>query len=174
MSEVSAVRFSGSTRAAAFAVAVAGFVGSMTGVAWAPKNLSIHVIEADCQVGSGSGDFLGSVTLTGFALDGSQLTGTATVAGTCTIGSAKTVVPEGTRTSVPVSIQELSCDELRLTFGADVSIAAPAMTIDTGGMQLSVFPGTRGAEARFCAAERLAATRSVTEMLTPLSQLFFQ
>ena len=163
----------GSTRAAAFAVAVAGFVGSMTGIAWAPKNLSVQVIEAGCAVkGAGSGSFLGSVTMTGLTMTNGQLAGVATVAGTCTLGSgAKVVLPAGTSVVVPVSIQELSCHELELTLG---HIASTSMTLQTGGLQLFLSPGSRGDQARFCAAARLAATRPLADVLTPLSQLLFQ
>ncbi len=162
----------GSTKAAAFAVAVAGFVGSMTGIAWAPKNLSVHVIEDDCTVANGaSGTFLGSVTVSGFTLSGHRLFGVATVSGSCTAGSQKVVVED--QALVPVSIQELSCEELSLLLG-DITAAAAGVTIGTSGTNLSVFPASRGARARFCAAERLAETRPAAEMLTPLSQLLFQ
>lgn len=158
---------------AAFAVAVMAFAGSMTGVAWAPKNLSVHVIEAPCEVkDAGAGDFLGSVTLTGFTTVKGQLFGVASVSGTCTVGARRVKVAEQSAL-VPLTIQELSCAKLDLLLG-DVGIASADTTIRTAGMQLLLSPGSRGAEARFCAAERLAATRPVTEMLTPLSQLLLQ
>lgn len=167
------MRLRASTRAAAFAVAVAGFTGSMTGIAWAPKNLSVHVIETSCEVrDAGSGGFLGSVTLTGFTMVRDRLFATATVDGTCTLANGTKVgVPRSSTASVPVTVQELSCDELNLLL-EDVSVGG--MTIHTGGTNLSIFPSSKGALARFCAAERLAANRSVGEMLTPLSQLLFR
>jgi hypothetical protein len=169
------LRLRASTRAAAFAVAVAGFAGSMTGVAWAPKNLSVHVIEAVCEVKNvGSGAFLGAVTLTGFTLDKGQVVGVATVTGTCTLGPGSTVAaPAGTTVLVPVTIQELSCHELELTLG-NVSIAAASMTLQTAGTQVFLSPGSRADEARFCAAARLAGTRSLAESLSPLNHLIFQ
>lgn len=167
------MRVRGSTRWAAFAVAVAGFVGSMTGVAWAPKNLSVHVIEADCEVkDAGTGAFLGSVTLTGFTTIRGQLFGVATVDGGCTVAGRKVVVAQQ-GALVPISIQELSCAKLDLLLG-DLSIASAATTVRTAGSQLLVVPGSRGAEARFCAAERLAGVRPIAEMLTPLGHLLFQ
>lgn len=169
------MRFRASTRAAAFVIAVAGFAGSMTGVAWAPKNLSVQVIEAGCEVkDAGPGAFLGSVSLTGFTLVKGQLFGVGTVTGTCTLASgARVVAPARGGVLVPISIQELSCDELDLVLG-DVAIASVGMTVRTSGMHLFLSPGTSGAQARFCAAERLAAVRPLTEMLTPLGQLLFQ
>ncbi|HYO60684.1 MAG TPA: hypothetical protein VEU29_02165 [Actinomycetota bacterium] len=166
------MRLRRSTRAAAFAVAVAGFVGSMTGIAWAPKNLSVHVIEAACDVkDAGSGEFVGSVTLTGFTLVKNQLFGVATVSGTCTLpNGTRVVTSERERALVPVSIQELSCAKLDLLL-ADVSIGTT--TLRTGGMHLFVFPGSKGDEAKLCAAADMAARRSVAEMLTPLSHLLF-
>ena len=167
------MRLRGSTRAAAFFVAVMAFAGSMTGVAWAPKNLSAHVIEAGCDVqGAGEGTFLGSVSLSGFTMIGDQLFGVGTMSGTCATRSGRTVVSGGSLL-VPVSIQELSCHELDLLLG-DTSVASAGLTVDTAGMHLFLSPGTKGSMARFCAAERLAANRSVAEMLTPLSQLLFQ
>lgn len=147
----------------------------MTGIAWAPKNLSVQVIEAGCGVkDAGSGSFLGSVSLTGFDMAKDQLVAVATVTGTCTLANgAKVVLPAGTSVMVPVSIQELSCHELELTLG-DLAIASVGMTVETGGLQLFLSPGSRGDQAKFCAAERLAATRSLSEMLTPLSQLLFR
>ena len=144
----------------------------MTGVAWAPKNLSVHVIEAGCDVNAGSGSFLGSVTMTGFTTVGDDLFGVATVSGTCTLPGRSVVVTD-VRALVPVIIQELSCAELDLLLG-DVSIASAGLTIRTAGSHLLVFPGSRGGEARFCAAERLAGIRPVAEMLTPLGQLLFR
>jgi hypothetical protein len=169
------VRLRRSTRAAAFAVAVAGFVGSMTGIAWAPKNLSVHVIEADCDVkDAGTGSFLGTVTMTGFTVVKGQLFGVTTVSGTCTLPSGRrVVVPERERALVPVSIQELSCAKLDMVLG-DVSIASVGTTVRTAGMHLFVFPDSKGAEARLCAAADLAARHSLSEMLTPLSHLLFQ
>ncbi len=169
------MKVAGSTRAAALAVATTAFVGSMTGIAWAPKNLSVQVIEADCGVkDAGSGSFLGAVTLTGFTMAKDQLAGVATVTGTCTLANGtKVVLPAGTTVVVPLSIQELSCHELELTLG-DVAIASAAMTLETGGLHLFLSPGSRGDQARFCAAERLARTRPLQEMLTPLGQLLFQ
>lgn len=158
------------TRAGAFAVAVMAFAGSMTGVAWAPKNLSAHVIEAACEVqGAGTGEFLGSISLTGFTTADGQLAGVGTLTGTCTTRSTKTVANGSIL--VPVSVQELSCHELDLVLG-DVSTAG--MTVRTAGMHVYLSPGTKGAMARFCTAERLAATRPLTEMLTPLGHLLFQ
>ena len=145
----------------------------MTGVAWAPKNLSVHGIEAGCEVpDAGSGGFLGSVTLVGFTLVDGRLLGVATVDGRCTIGSTPVVV-SGARAVVPVSVQELSCDELELILG-DLSIASAGMTVQTAGSHLFVSPGSRGDQAKFCAAARLAETRSLAQMLTPLSQLLFR
>ena len=169
------MRFRGSARTAAFAVAVTAFAGSMTGIAWAPKNLTVHVIEAGCEVDqSGAGAFLGAVTMTGFTVVDGQLLGVATVSGTCTLaGGSRVAIPEGARALVPVSIQELSCAKLDLLLG-DVSIASAATTVQTTGMHLVVFPGSKGDAARFCAAADLAARRSVVEMLRPLSQLFFR
>ncbi|HEX2056836.1 MAG TPA: hypothetical protein VHI71_00565 [Actinomycetota bacterium] len=164
------MRLRGSTRAAAFAVAVAGFVGSMTGIAWAPKNLSTHVIEADCQTGSGSGDFMGSITLTGFSVVNGQLVGLATVDGRCTLVTGQILV-RGDRVAIPVTIAELSCHELELVLG-DFSVGGT--TVRAAGTQLFLSPGTRAAQARYCAAERLAATFSVAEMTSPLSHLLFQ
>lgn len=164
------MRMRGTTRAAAFAVAVAGFVGSMTGIAWAPKNLSVHVIEADCQVGSGSGDFLGSVTLTGFTVVNGVVFGVATLDGKCTLAGSQVLV-RGDRVAVPVSIEELSCHELELVLG-DFSVGGT--TVRAAGTHLFLSPGSRAAQARFCAAERLAATHSVAEMTSPLSHLLFQ
>lgn len=167
------MRLRGSTRAAAFAVAVAAFAGSMTGIAWAPKNLSVHVIEAACEVkDAGTGSFLGSVTLTGFTTIRGQLFGVASVEGTCTVAGRAVTVSEP-RALVPVSIQELSCAKLDLLLG-DLASASANTTVRTAGSHLLVVPGTRGAEARFCAAQRLAGMRPVSEMLTPLSQLLLQ
>ncbi len=163
------MRMRGSTRAAALAVAVAGFVGSMTGIAWAPKNLSVHVIEADCQAGAGSGDFLGSVALTGFTVVDGTLFGVAAVDGKCTLGSGQVPVT-GNRVAVAVSIEELSCHELELVLG-DFSLGGTV--VETAGTHLFLSPGSRAAQARFCAAERLAATHSVAEMTSPLSRLLF-
>ncbi len=158
------------TRAAAFAVAVMAFAGSMTGVAWAPKNLSAHVIEAACEVkDAGAGEFLGSVSLTGFTTVDGQLFGAGTVSGTCTTRSTKALVTGAIL--VPVSIQELSCHELDLVLG---DVSSGNVTVRTAGMHLFMSPGTRASMARFCAAERLAATRPLEEMLTPLSQLLLQ
>lgn len=151
---------------------MAGFVGSMTGIAWAPKNLSVHVIEAACDVkDAGSGTFLGSVTLTGFTTIRDQLFATATVEGSCTLAGTKVLLGPGTSAQVRVSVQELSCDELNLLLG---DVSAGTTTIRTDGTNLSIFPASRGAAARFCAAERLAASRSLGEMLTPLGQLLFR
>lgn len=145
----------------------------MTGVAWAPKNLSVHVIETGCEVkDAGSGGFLGSVTLTGFTMVRDQLFATATVSGTCTlVNGTKVVLPQSSTALVRVSVQELSCEELNLLLG-DVAVAGT--TIRTGGTNLSTFPGSKGAQAKFCAAERLVANRTLAEMLTPLSQLLFR
>ena len=170
---MSSLRFRASTRVAAFGVAVAGFVGSMTGIAWAPKNLSVHVIEADCDVrDAGTGAFLGTVTMTGFTIVRGQLFGVATVSGTCALGARNVVVTQRSAL-VPVSIQELSCAKLDLLLG-DVSIASAGTTLRTAGMHAFVFPASRGDEARLCAAADLAARHSVAEMLTPLSHLIFQ
>lgn len=167
------MRLRGSTWAAAFAVAVAGFVGSMTGVAWAPKNLSTHVVEAACDVkDQGAGAFLGSFSLTGFTTIRDQLFAVGTASGTCTTRGGNVVVTEASLL-VPVSVEELSCHELDLLLG-DTAIASSGMTVDTSGTHVYLSPGTRGAMARFCAAERLAATRPFADMLTPLSQLLFQ
>lgn len=167
------MRLRGSTRAAAFAVAVAAFAGSMTGIAWAPKNLSVHVIEADCEVkDAGTGAFLGSVTLTGFTILRGQLFGVASVTGTCTVAGRNVAVSEQ-RALVPVSIQELSCAKLDLMLG-DLASASAGTTVRTAGSHLLVVPGSRSAEARFCAAERLAGIRPIADMLTPLGQLLFQ
>jgi hypothetical protein len=145
----------------------------MTGIAWAPKNLSVHVIEAGCDVkDAGTGDFLGSVTMTGFTTVKGQLFGVASVSGTCTLPGRKVLVAERSAL-VPVSIQGLSCASLDLLLG-DVSIASTGTTVRTGGTTLALVPGSKGAEARFCAAAALAARHSVPEMLTPLSQLLFQ
>jgi hypothetical protein len=147
------------------------FAGSMTGVAWAPKNLAVHVIEAPCAVPAGAGDFLGSITLTGFTTVDGRLYGVGTVSGSCATRSTKVVAEGGI--VVPVSIQELSCHQLDLVLG-DVSMPATGLTVGTSGMHLYLAPGTRASQARFCTAERLAATRSLEEMLAPLSQLLFQ
>ncbi len=168
------MRLRGSTRAAAFAVAVAAFAGSMTGIAWAPKNLSVQVIEAGCGVkDAGTGSFLGSVSLTGFTTAKDQIVGVATVTGTCTLTNGARTLPAGTSVLVPLSILELSCHELELLLG-DVAIASAGMTLETGGLSIFLSPGSRGDQAKFCAAARLAATRSLAEMLTPLGQLLFQ
>lgn len=146
----------------------------MTGIAWAPKNLSVHVVETSCDVkDAGSGAFIGAVTLTGFTMVRDQLFGVATVSGTCTLGNGTRVAAPESRALVQLSIQELSCDELNLLLD-DVGIAAAGMTVHTGGMNLSLFPGSRGDQARFCAAARLAANRPIAEVLTPLSQLLFR
>ena len=137
------MRLSGSTRAAAFAVSLAAFVGSMTGVAWAPKNLSVHVIEAPCDVKDvGSGSFLGSVTLTGFTLVNGQVSGVASVSGSCMLASRKVLVSGSA--IVPVTVLDLSCAELDLLLG-DVSVGGT--TIRTAGTSLGIFPGSRGSEA---------------------------
>jgi hypothetical protein len=171
---VSPVRFRRSGRTTAFAVAVAAFVTSMSGVAWAPKNLSVHVVEAACDVkDAGSGFFLGSVTLTGFTTVRGQLFGVGTVAGSCTTAGRKVVVRGTESVLVPLTIQELSCQKLDLLLG-DVSVASLGLTVKTAGTHLLVFPGSRGDEAKFCAAERLAAVRPVTDMLSPLGQLLLQ
>lgn len=168
------MRLRASTRAAAFAVAVAGFAGAMTGVAWAPKNLSVHVIETSCEVkNAGSGAFLGSVTLTGFTVDKGQVVGVVTVNGTCTIGASRIATPTDSRVLVPVSIQELSCAQLDLVLG-DVALASAGMTLRSAGIHIVLAPGSRGDEARFCAAERLVAVRSLAEMITPLNHLVVQ
>ena len=165
--------FSASTRAAVLAIAVAGFAGSMTGIAWAPKNLSVHVIEAGCQVkDAGTGAFLGTVSMTGLTVVKGQVFGVATVSGTCSLGARNLVVTERSAL-VPVSIQELSCAKLDLLLG-EVSISSAGMTLGTAGMHLFVVPGSRSDEARLCAAAGLAARRSVGEMLTPLNHLIFQ
>lgn len=167
------MRFRASTRAAAFAVAVMGFVGSMTGIAWAPKNLSVQVIEAPCEVKTvGSGSFLGSVTLTGFTMVKDQLTGVADVNGTCTLASGAKTAVRGTGVLVPLSILELSCDDLTLRVLSDLTLAGT--TVKTANLDLFLTPGTPAAQARYCAAERLASTHSVAAMLTPLSQLLFR
>lgn len=167
------MRFRASTKAAAFAVAVTGFVGSMTGIAWAPKNLSVLVIEAPCDVKTtGPGAFLGSVSLTGFAMVKDQLTGVAEVNGTCTTSSGGKLAVRGAGVLVPLSILELSCDELALRLLGDVTVGST--TVKTAGLDIFLSAGTPAAHARFCAAERLAASRSVATMLTPLSQLLFQ
>lgn len=155
------------------AVAVAGFAGSMTSVAWAPKNLSTHVIEADCTVANvGTGSFLGSISLTGFTMVGDQIAGVGTVSGTCTTASTKVITPR-TSVVVPLTIQELSCHELELLLG-DVTYPGTGLTLETGGLTLFLSPGSSSAQARYCAAERLAGIRSLADMLTPLSQLLFQ
>lgn len=152
---------------------MSGFVGSMTGIAWAPKNLSVQVIEAPCEVKSaGSGSFLGSVSLTGFTMVKDQLTGVADVNGTCTLTNGTRVVSQSSGVLVPLSILELSCDELALRLLSDVTMGST--TVKTANLDLFLSPGTRAAQARYCAAERLAATHSVAGMLTPLSQLLFQ
>lgn len=147
----------------------------MTGIAWAPKNLSVHVIEAGCDVkDAGSGSFLGAVTMTGFTVVNGQLFGVATLSGTCTLPSGRrVVVPDREQALVPVSIQELSCAKLDMVLG-DVSLASVGTTVRTAGMHLLVFPDSKGTQARLCAAADLAARRSVAEMLTPLGQLLFR
>lgn len=146
----------------------------MTGVAWAPKNLSVHVVESACDVkDAGSGAFLGSVTMTGFTLVKDQLFGVATVSGTCTLPSARRVVTDRQRALVPLSIVELSCAQLDLLL-ADVSIPSTGTTVRTAGTHLYVFPDSKGLQARLCAASALAAKHSLAEMLTPLNHLIFQ
>jgi hypothetical protein len=146
----------------------------MTGIAWAPKNLSVHVIESACDVkDAGSGGFVGSVTMTGFTLVEDRLFGVATVSGTCTLSSGGRVVTDRRRALVPVSIKELSCAKLDLLAG-DVSIASTGTTVRTAGTHLYVFPDSKGAEARLCAAAALAEKHSLADMLTPLNHLIFQ
>ncbi len=146
----------------------------MTGVAWAPKNLAVHVVESACDVkDAGSGEFIGSVTMTGFTLVKGQLFGIATVSGTCTLPNGSRVVTDRERALVPVSIQELSCAQLDLLVG-DVSITRTATTLRTAGTHLYVFPDSKGLEARLCAAAALADKHSLADVLVPLNHLIFQ
>lgn len=172
------MRLRASTRAAAFAVAVAGFAGSMTGIAWAPKNLFGSGIATTCEVrDGGAGQFQGSISLTGFTVSRGTLFGVGTMTGTCTpdagSGFKATEIPHGSLALVPLSIETLSCDVLDVVLG-DVSISSVGMTVHTAGRHLTVAPGSKAETARFCAAARLAGARSAVDMITPLNHLIFQ
>lgn len=172
------MRLRASTRAAAFAVAVAGFAGSMTGVAWAPKNLFGSGIATTCEMrDGGTGQFQGTISLTGFTVTRGALVGVGTMTGTCTPDAGSTFkateIPHGSVALVPLSMETISCDVLDVILG-DVSIGSVGMTVHTAGRHLTVAPATRAEQARFCAAARLAGVRSAGQMITPLNHLIFQ
>lgn len=163
---------------AAFAVAVTAFAGSMTGIAWAPKNLLGAGISASCNLAdSGAGTFQGSISITGFTVDRGQLAAVGTMTGTCTPdvgGTAKPgEIPQGTMVLVPVSIDLLTCDVLDLLLG-NVSIPSLGMTVFLSGRHLAVAPATKAERGRFCAAANLVGVRSPADVVTPLNHLIFQ
>jgi hypothetical protein len=172
------MRVRAATRAAAFAIAVAAFAGSMTGIAWAPKNLFGSGIATTCEVkDGGTGQFQGSLTITGFTVTKGQLVGVGTMSGTCTpdIGSTfkEEQLPLGTALLVPFSIDALTCDTLDLILG-DISVSSVGMTVHTAGRHLVVAPATKAERARFCAAAKVVGARSAVEAITPLNHLIFQ
>ncbi|HEV2756317.1 MAG TPA: hypothetical protein VG318_11150 [Actinomycetota bacterium] len=167
-----------STRIGAFVVAVMAFAGSMTGIAWAPKNLLGAGITASCSLtDSGAGTFQGSISVTGFTVVRDGLAAVGTMTGTCTPdvgGTAKPVeIPQGTAVVVPVTIDLLTCDVLDVQLG-NTSIPQLGMTVFLSGRHLVVAPGAKAERARFCAAARLLAERPAASMTTALNHLIFQ
>jgi hypothetical protein len=165
------------TRIAAFAVAVTAFAGSMTGIAWAPKNLFGSGIASTCEVkDGGTGQFAGSISLTGFTVTKGGIAGVGTVTGACTpdAGSAfKEIRVTGAMAFVPLTIETLSCDVLDIVLG-DVSLSNEGVTIHLAGRHLAVAPATKAEQARFCAAAKLLGARPAADMITPLNHLIFQ
>ena len=168
-----------SARVAAFAVAVMAFAGSMTGIAWAPKNLFGSGLSAACDVkDGGAGSFQGSLTITGFTVVKDQLAGVGSMTGTCTPnGGGRTgkpvEIPHGTSVLVPLSIDLLTCDVLDLLLG-DVAVGDVGMSVYLSGRHLAVAPMGKAERARFCAAARVIATHPAVEKVIPLNHLIFQ
>lgn len=167
-----------STRIAAFGVAVMAFAGSMTGIAWAPKNLLGAGISASCeQKGTGAGTFQGSISVTGFTVVKDGLAAVGTMTGVCVPdagGTAKPAeIPQGTMVLVPVTIDLITCDALDVLLG-NVSIPELGLTVFLSGRHLTVAPATKAERARFCAAARMLAERPATSMVTALNHLIFQ
>ena len=166
-----------STRVAAFAVAVMAFAGSMTGIAWAPKNLFGSGIATTCDVrDGGTGQFQGSISLTGFSVSRGQLVGVGTMTGICSPDDGSTfkeMTLPPTLALAPLSIDALTCDVLDVILG-DVSISSAGMTVHLAGRHLTVAPATKAERGRFCAAARLLDARPAAEMITPLNHLIFQ
>jgi hypothetical protein len=163
---------------AAFAVAVMAFAGSMTGIAWAPKNLLGAGITAPCeQKDTGAGTFQGSISITGFTVVKDQLAAVGTITGVCTPeigGDAKPVpIPQGTMVLVPLTIDLLTCDVLDVLLG-NVPVPELGMTVFLSGRHLAVAPSTKAERARFCAAAKLLEQRPAASVAPALNQLIFQ
>ncbi len=159
-------------------MAVTAFAGSMTGIAWAPKNLLGAGITASCDLrDSGAGTFQGSISITGFTVVEDELAAVGTMTGTCTPeigGAARPVeIPQGTTVVVPLAIDELTCDVLDLLLGT-VSIPDLGMTVFLSGRHLVVAPATKAERARFCAAARLLGERPAASVVGALNRLIFR
>ena len=154
------------------------FAGSMTGIAWAPKNLLGAGITAPCDLkDAGAGTFQGSISVTGFTVVKDQLAAVGTMTGTCSPdvgGTTKPVeIPQGTMVLVPLAIDLITCDVLDVLLG-NASIPALGMTVFLSGRHLAVAPGTKAERARFCAAAKMLAERPPATVVTALNHLIFQ
>ncbi len=162
-------------RLGAFVVATAAFAGSMTGVAWAPKNLFGFGMTAGCATRDGGGLFQGSVNLTGFTTQDGKLMALGTITGTCIpdADSTKFVQLRDQAVLVPVAVSLATCDALDLTLGI-VQVPSLGVTVDLTGKHLVAAPATKAERGRFCAAANLLGARPAEEVAIPLTNLIFR